>query len=163
LSFTRQKNIFARFCRKKSLPVEKRRYRLSLCNFCGAFLLFSPEQVDHRIQEILNRIENDISQQFVIGDLAMSVNLSTSRLQHLFKQELQTNIVKYINNLRLEKARELLETSHFHVKEIRMRIGVTNESHFQRDFKQKFGASPNNYRNIFRNSRIGQLLAESDS
>jgi transcriptional regulator GlxA family with amidase domain len=128
-----------------------------------AVLLFSCEQVDHRIQQILRTIESDISQQLVIGDLAASVNLSVSRFQHLFKKEVEISIVKYINNLRLQKARKLLETSHLHVKEIRIQIGVTNESHFQRDFKRKFGETPNNYRNIFRNSRNGQLLAEMDS
>jgi AraC family transcriptional regulator of arabinose operon len=102
--------------------------------------------VDYRIQQILKQIENDISQQFVISDLAASVGLSVSRLQHLFKQEVQTSIVKYVNNLR---------TSHLHVKDIRMRVGATHESHFLEDFKRKFGETPNNYRNIFRNSRNG--------
>lgn len=111
--------------------------------------------MDYRIQQILKQIENDISQQFVIGDLAASVNLSASRLQHLFKKEMQTSIIKYINNLRLQKARKLLETSHLHVKEIRMKVGVINESHFMRDFKRKFGETPNNYQQIFQSSRNG--------
>ncbi len=111
--------------------------------------------MDHRIQEILERIENDISQQFVIGDLAASVNLSVSRLQHLFKEEVETSIIKYINNLRLQKARELLETSHLHVNEIRIKVGLTSEAHFQLDFKRKFGKAPNNYRQIFQDSRNG--------
>jgi AraC family transcriptional regulator of arabinose operon len=122
-----------------------------------AVALFSSaiKRMDHRIQQTIKKIEADISRQFVIGDLAASVNLSVSRLQHLFKKEVETSIVKYINNLRLQKARKLLESSHLHVKEIRMRVGLTNESHFQRDFKQKFGETPNNYRNVSQNSRNG--------
>jgi transcriptional regulator GlxA family with amidase domain len=119
--------------------------------------------MDHRIEEILKKIENDISQQFVIGDLAASINVSVSRLQHLFKKEVEISIIKYINNLRLQKARKLLETSHLHVKDIRMKVGATHESHFQRDFKKKYGVTPNNYRNIFKNSRNGQLTAEMGS
>jgi two-component system response regulator YesN len=111
--------------------------------------------VDHRIQQILRQIESDISQQFVIGDLAVSVNLSASRLQHLFKKEVETSIVKYVNNLRLEKARKLLETSYIQVKDIRIKVGATNESHFLEDFKRKFGQTPNNYRQIYQNSRNG--------
>jgi two-component system response regulator YesN len=111
--------------------------------------------MDHRIQEILEKIETDISQKLVIGDLAASVNVSVSRFRHLFKKEVGISIIKYTNNLRLEKARELLETSHLHVKEIRIQVGAINESHFQRDFKQKFGETPNNYRKIFQNSRNG--------
>ncbi|MEJ7860863.1 MAG: AraC family transcriptional regulator [Pyrinomonadaceae bacterium] len=111
--------------------------------------------MDHRIQEILKKIENDISQQFVIGDLAASVHMSVSRLQHLFKKEVQSSIVKYVNNLRLQKAREFLETSHLYVKEIRIKIGVIDEAHFIRDFKRKFGETPNKYRQIFQSSRNG--------
>lgn len=112
--------------------------------------------MDHRIKEILKKIENNISRQMIIRELAASVNMSESRLQHLFKQEVQISIIKYANNLRLQKARELLETSHLQVKEIRMKVGLTNESHFQRDFKQKFEATPNNYRKTFQDSRNGQ-------
>jgi transcriptional regulator GlxA family with amidase domain len=119
--------------------------------------------VDHRIQQILRQIENDISQQLVIGDLAASVGLSVSRLQHLFKKEVGISIVKYVNNLRLQKARKLLETSYLHVKEIRIKVGATHEAHFLEDFKQKFGETPNNYRKIYQNSRNGKLIAEMGS
>lgn len=126
------------------------------CNLGGSFLFLCQKGMDHRIQQILKIIQNDISQQLVVRDLAASVNLSVSRLQHLFKKEVQVSVLKYTKNLRLEKARRLLETSHLHVQEIRMRVGLTNESHFQSDFKRKFGETPNSYRNNFRNSRIGQ-------
>jgi transcriptional regulator GlxA family with amidase domain len=106
--------------------------------------------MDHRIEKILSRLKEDISRKFVIRDLAASVNLSASRLQHLFKQEAGISLLKYINNLRLEKARQLLETTELHVKEIRLTVGAGNESHFQRDFKRKFGQTPNNYRNNFK-------------
>jgi transcriptional regulator GlxA family with amidase domain len=46
-----------------------------------------------------------------------------------------------------------LETSHLHVKEIRIKVGATHEAHFLEDFKRKFGETPNNYRNIYQNSR----------
>lgn len=128
----------------------------SFCDFGGSFALLCSKRMDYRIQQILKKIQSDITQQLVIGDLASSVNLSVSRLRHLFKKEVGVSLIKYINNLRLEKACRLLETSHLHVKDIRMRVGIKNESHFQSDFKQKFGRTPNNYRNIFQNSRNGQ-------
>ena len=113
--------------------------------------------MDHRIEKILRKIENDISRKLVVRDLAAFVNLSVSRLQHLFKQETGISLVKHLNNLKLEKACRLLETTDLHVKEIRLKVGIKNESHFQRNFKLKFGRTPNHYRNNF--SRI----AESDS
>jgi len=111
--------------------------------------------VDYRIKEILSKIENDISRPLVIRDLAESINVSVSHFQHLFKKEVHTSPTKYINNLRLQKALELLVTSHLRVKEIRLKVGATNEAHFLRDFKRKFGETPNDYRKIFRNRETG--------
>ena len=106
--------------------------------------------MDYRIKEILARIEDDLAKPLTISCLAESINVSVSYFQHLFKREVQICAVKYINNLRLEKARGLLETTHLRVKEIRLSVGITNEAHFLQDFKRKFGATPKNYR---RNSR----------
>jgi transcriptional regulator GlxA family with amidase domain len=75
--------------------------------------------------------------------------LSVSHFQHLFKKEAGTGVVKYTNNLRLNEARRLLETTHLHIKEIRSKVGIKNESHFQHDFKEKFGDSPGDYRKKF--------------
>lgn len=119
--------------------------------------------MDYRIQEILARIENDVSQPLSIKHLAASVRLSVSRFQHLFKKEVHTGIVKYINNRRLDEARHLLETTHLQVKEIRLCIGATNEAHFLRDFKRKFGVTPGSYRKNYQNSGNGQQIAETDS
>lgn len=118
------------------------------------FISFFPpllQQMDYRIKEIIAKVDKDISYPFVIEELAASVNLSASRFQHLFKREIRIGVVKYINNLRLEKARFLLETTHLRVKEIRLRIGIDNESHFQHDFKKRFGKSPCEYRSCFLN------------
>ena len=107
--------------------------------------------MDHRIKETLAKIEKNISHRLIVRDLAESINVSVSHFQHLFKSEVHASPKKYINNLRLEKARELLVSSHLRVKQIRLRVSASNESHFMSDFKRKFGETPNNYRKIFQN------------
>lgn len=111
--------------------------------------------MDYRIKEILIKIEENISHPLTVQVLAESINVSVSHFQRLFKKEVHIGATKYINNLRLQKARELLETSHLRVKEIRLKVGVTNESHFINDFKRRFGETPNSYRVIFRNEKNG--------
>jgi len=112
--------------------------------------------MDYRIKETLVHIERDISQPLAIPDLAASLNLSASRFRHLFKKEVQICPVKYINNRRLERARALLQTTHLRVKEIRLKVGVSNEAHFLHDFKRRFGHTPCAYRRQFQDSRNGQ-------
>jgi hypothetical protein len=53
---------------------------------------------------------------------------------------------KYLKVLRLEQAKTLLEESFLSVKEIRVRVGFGDESHFARDFKTHFGLTPTQYR-----------------
>lgn len=116
--------------------------------------------MDYRIKETLAKVEKDNSRPLNIPDLAASINVSISHFRHLFKKHTQTSIIKYINNLRLQKARELLETTHLRVEEIRLKVGVTSEAHFTQDFKLKFGETPNNYRKNFRNNWNGEKIVE---
>jgi len=111
--------------------------------------------MDYRIEETLISVESNLAQTLNIQDLAESTNLSISHFQHLFKQEVGKNFTQYMKDLRLQKARELLETSHLRIKEIRVKIGATDETHFLRDFKQKFGKTPSHYRRFFRDNRNG--------
>lgn len=55
----------------------------------------------------------------------------------------------YLNDLRLSKAREMLadSTCFMQVKEIGVEVGLIDESHFAREFKKKYGATPTDFRN----------------
>lgn len=106
--------------------------------------------MDYRIEELITTIEENIATSLTIQDLAESVNLSVSYLQHLFKEETNQNITQFIKELRLERSRKLLETTHLRVKEIRVEIGCPDDSHFLRDFKSMFGVTPSQYRLNFR-------------
>ncbi len=54
----------------------------------------------------------------------------------------------FLKDLRLEKARELLEDENnfLQIQEIRIKVGISHDSHFTRDFKEKFGLTPTEYR-----------------
>lgn len=119
--------------------------------------------MDYRIKEIIAKVERDLSQPLSIPELAASINVSTSHFQRLFKKEVRLGAVKYIKDRRLETARQLLEATHLRIKEIRLKVGATNEAHFMHDFKQRFGATPGNYRKNYLNDGNGQQIAETDS
>ncbi len=119
--------------------------------------------MDHRIKEIIAKVDKHISEPLAIPDLAVSINVSVSHFQRLFKKEIGISAVKYIRDRRLEKARELLIATHLRIKEVRLRVGATNEAHFMRDFKLKYGETPNSYRKNYLNDGNGQQIAETDS
>lgn len=106
--------------------------------------------MDYRVERLLTKIHSDFSQVSNVEQLAESIGVSVSCLQHLFKKEVGQSLAKYIKDLRLQKARELLETTNLSIKEIRVKAGITSKAHFFRDFKQKFGSTPTEYRKKFR-------------
>ena len=63
--------------------------------------------------------------------------------------------IRYLRQLRMERAKDLLESSFLSVKEIAFRVGLNDESHFVRDFKSTYGYSPALYRSQFRNNGSG--------
>jgi transcriptional regulator GlxA family with amidase domain len=103
---------------------------------------------DRRLLVILELISQDIRRQLIIREMATIVNLSPGRLAHLFKSEVGVSPQRYVNKVRLEKARELLASGMLSVKEIAAEIGFPNVSTLCRSFRVCYGTTPREYRNI---------------
>ena len=74
--------------------------------------------MDSRVRQAISLLSEDLSCDFDFKTLAASVNLSPSRLRHLFKDETGLTPAQYLKRLRLERARELLDTSFLRLKEV---------------------------------------------
>ncbi|MGH9437232.1 MAG: helix-turn-helix domain-containing protein [Terriglobia bacterium] len=104
------------------------------------------EPRDGRIRRIQQLLNDEPLDRLTLHGLAKSVNLSLSRAQHLFKQETGVSLGQHLNDLRMKKAQNLLETSFLSVKEITAQVGWASQSKFGRDFRACFGMSPAKYR-----------------
>lgn len=102
--------------------------------------------MDPRVQQAITLLSQDLSQHFDFKTLAAALNLSPSRLRHLFKDETGLTPAQYLKRLRIESARELLEGSFLRLKEVMPQVGLNDESHFVRDFKKTHGLPPIQYR-----------------
>jgi transcriptional regulator GlxA family with amidase domain len=71
-------------------------------------------------------------------------------LKRRFKQATGLSLMDYLQNLRIEKAKTLLETSDLPVDEISAEVGYDNASFFRRLFKRRCGLAPAAYRRMFR-------------
>lgn len=110
---------------------------------------------DTRVLLALYLIHSSLT--FRISEIAVKLNLSTSRLSHLFKQELGFPPGSYSRRLRLARAKGLLETTLLSVKEITVEIGCNDVSHFVRDYKSFYGLTPSQTRAAFRSRGAFQL------
>ena len=104
--------------------------------------------MDQRVQIVRSAIEKDCRRAWSITALAKLVNLSPSRLRHLFKGEIGMTPNQFIKEVRLSEAERLLRTTFLRVKEIMNRVGFLDESHFGHEFKKTYGESPSKYRSI---------------
>ena len=99
-----------------------------------------------KVSKVIALMGDDVHRAPSMADLAASVNLSTSRLRHLFKDETGLTPGEYMRLLRLRKAADLLATTFLSVKEVMAKAGLTNQSHFVRLFKRVYGQTPTGYR-----------------
>ena len=102
--------------------------------------------MDHRIERVIALMNDDLRRGFRLSKMAQSVNLSPTRLSFLFKSEIGTPPARYLRTLRMQDAATLLATTFLTVKEIMVRVGFTDESHFVRYFKKSYGMTPTQYR-----------------
>jgi AraC-like DNA-binding protein len=103
-----------------------------------------PAPADSRIWKVLQAIDGKPSE--TIQDLSRLVNLSGSRLSHLFKAQTGWNLNSFLWNRRMDRAADLLRSTELRVKEITDCVGYGQTPSFNRAFKKKFGSSPTCYR-----------------
>ena len=68
--------------------------------------------------------------------------ISPEYFRRIFKNFYGISPINYINNLRLSRAKELLESQLYSVSEVAMQCGYKEMCHFSREFKRAMGISP---------------------
>src|SRR5262245_39474095 len=93
-------------------------------------------------------MERDLRRQVSLSEVANLVNLSSSRRRHSFKEETGMSLKQYQKQLRMLKAKELLEDSFLSIKEIMIETGILDRNHFTRSFRAMFGTNPSQHRRL---------------
>ncbi len=81
-----------------------------------------------------------------LADIAGKVNLSESRVSHLFKDATGKSVHRYIADLRIAAAKEFLTSTEFSVARIGEMVGFEDPLYFSRVFRAAVGVSPIQYR-----------------
>jgi len=102
--------------------------------------------MDPRVRRICELIEDESLVRLSVSEIAGRVNLSASRARHLFRLQTGTTIAQIRREIRLRKAVALLRESFLTIKEIAMRLGYSDTSHFSGAFKKSFRLAPNQVR-----------------
>ncbi|MDF2925124.1 MAG: hypothetical protein K0R57_4038 [Paenibacillaceae bacterium] len=89
-----------------------------------------------------NYMDSNLNLQGVAAILRMSADY----VGRIFKKYEAMSVADYMNEVRLNHARQLLENNSYTINEIMEKVGYANQSSFFKNFKKKFGATPREYR-----------------
>lgn len=95
-------------------------------------------------------IGNHINGRITVDEIAAGVGISPGYLSRLFKQVSQRTIVAYINGMKIDRIRELMETEGYNLREAGEKMGITDENYLSRMFKKYTGLSVREFKALKR-------------
>lgn len=102
--------------------------------------------VPQEVEFICNYMNEHYSEKITLNEIADSVGFSKYYISRLFKQHMGVTIIDYLIKIRLDKAKELLKTGEYSIKQISYMIGYSDPNYFTWSFKKYLGMSPIKYR-----------------
>lgn len=98
------------------------------------------------ITEVIQHIEQQLHTNITLRDIANMFSLSPNHLGFLFKEKTGKSFTDYVIQLRMEKARRLLQDPKLKVYEVADMVGYRHLTYFSRQFRKEYGLSPGDYR-----------------
>lgn len=110
-------------------------------------------QVIHRSQilsrpvvQSMNYIYNHLHSRITVHELASEIGVSDAYLSKCFSREVGIPISSYITQLKIEKAKNLLQYSEYSIDDIANYLAFSSLSHFIQTFKKLEGTTPHKFR-----------------
>lgn len=104
----------------------------------------------HRLGQVREDIEAFIREHYTaelsMQTVAKAMNYSDAYFCKLFKQCFRVNFSVYLNEYRIARARELLQSTRLNVREVSNACGYSDSNYFTRVFKRITGKTPSQYR-----------------
>lgn len=95
-----------------------------------------------KVDYVVKRIAGDLGTNLTVESLAKEAGTNVNKLQEGFKYVYDLTVNKYIQNVKLEAAKDMLMNSEKNISEIVLAIGLNNRSYFSKIFKEKYGVNP---------------------
>lgn len=100
---------------------------------------------DARIREAMRVVRSDPGGRVTVEGLAKRVAMSPSHFAHRFREVARMTPMRFVKNVRLDEARLRMVRDGLRASEVAEQVGYASASHFTRDFKSHYGATPAAY------------------
>lgn len=99
----------------------------------------------HVVTNVQKYIRNHVGEKLTLNDVAAVFGISPNYLSMLFKKYSELGFTDYINQCKINKAKELIENNNLKIYEIADQLGFDNAFYFSKVFKKQEGCSPKEY------------------
>jgi len=142
-----------------NLLMQRRRLFESLLANDKKIVQLKPDEIliTSRDEEFLNAVLRIVEERiedsgFNIDNVAEAVGLGRTTFYKKLKSLTGQAPVEFVKDMRLQRAKQLLDTGSFTISEIAYKIGFSSSGYFSTCFKEKYKLSPSDYLKNYKNS-----------
>ncbi len=103
---------------------------------------------------IRDYISQNLDKPLHLQELAASLLVGKTKLCSAVKSAYGMTIVELVRSIRMQKARELLQTSRLSIAEVSEAVGIKDYNYFTKLFKQELDVTPSRYRKLCENEYV---------
>lgn len=107
------------------------------------------------VDSVDSYIQQNYANELSLESIASVFNMSASYLGRMFKNKKGINITVHIQNIRIENAKRLIETTNLHTYKIAQAVGISDPVYFSKLFKKVTGCRVRDYREQLKNTEGG--------
>ena len=99
------------------------------------------------LERVMAYVESHYAQRITLSQVAQAFYVSESTITHTFQKKMRVSFYRYVTQRRLIAAKSLI-LQNLPMEDVAVQSGFSDYSSFYRAFKQEFGISPRQYRNL---------------
>lgn len=97
------------------------------------------------VNQVLEYIHTHYTEKIELQLLSEQFHVTASYLSKQFKRYVDTNLISYVNRIRIEHAVDLLKNEHNSIQEVARQVGYENVNYFYKKFREHTGHMPSDY------------------
>lgn len=98
------------------------------------------------LRKAVEYLQTHYHEQVTLNEVAAHAYVSTYYISRMFKREVGKSFVDYLNEIRIEKAKEMLKDVKLKTYEVAEKVGIPDAHYFSRLFKKYVGVTPTEFR-----------------